>query len=75
MTADYKKTIPYVPQKIVFENVAGETFGIFTKNGIELENGSIVPPEKIDFFITYISRNGKKVRYEDLNNDTHNKNN
>lgn len=31
--------------------------------------------QKIDFFITYISRNGKKVRYEDLNNDTHNKNN
>lgn len=75
MTSDYKKTIFYVPQKIIFENVAVEIYGIFTADGIELENGSIVPPEKIDFFITYISRNGKKVRYEDLNNDTHNKNN
>lgn len=66
MTADYIKAIPHVPQKIVFENVAGETYGIFTKDGIELENGSIVPPEKIDFFIAYISRNGKEIRFESV---------
>ena len=58
--------IPHVPQKIVFENIAGETYGIFTKDGIELENGSIVPPEKIDFFIDYVSRNGKKIRFESV---------
>lgn len=66
MTADYIKAIPHVPQKIVFENVAGETYGIFTKNGIELENGSIVPPEKIDFFIDYVRRNGKEIRFESV---------
>ena len=59
-----KNTVPYKQQKIIFNNVAGETYGIFTKDGIELENGSIVPPEKIDFFIDYVSRNGKKIRFE-----------
>ena len=66
MTADYIKAIPHVPQKIVFENIAGETYGIFTKDGIELENGSIVLPEKIDFFIDYVRRNGKKIRFESV---------
>ena len=66
MTADYIKAIPHVPQKIVFENIAGETYGIFTKDGIELENGSIVPPEKISFFIDYISKNGNKIRFEEV---------
>lgn len=64
MAAEHIKAIPYIPKKIIFENVAGETYGIFTKNGIELENGSIVPPEKIYFFIDYVSRNGKKIRFE-----------
>lgn len=64
MTVDYIKAIPRVPQKIIFRNIAGETYGIYTKNGIELENGSIVPPEKINFFIDYVSRNGKEIRFE-----------
>ena len=64
MTAEHIKAIPHVPQKIIFNNVAGETYGIFTKDGIELENGSIVPPEKISFFIDYVSRNGKEIRFE-----------
>ena len=36
MTAEHIKLIPHTPKKIIFNNVAGETYGIFTKNGIDL---------------------------------------
>lgn len=50
--------------KIYFKNVCGETYGTKTKEGVLLKNGDLVPNEKIDFFINYVSRNGKKVRFE-----------
>ena len=53
-----------IGHKIYFQNAAGETYGIRTKKGIELKNGDIVPVECIEKFINYISRNGKKVRFE-----------
>jgi hypothetical protein len=53
-----------INDKIYFQNAAGETYGIRTKKGIELKNGDIIPPECIEKFINYVSRNGKKVRFE-----------
>ena len=53
-----------IGNKIFFQNAAGETYGIRTKKGIELKNGDIVPVECVKNFINYVSRNGKKVRFE-----------
>lgn len=48
--------------KIYFQNVCGETYGIKTKDGILLKNGDLVPNEKIEFFINYISRKNRQCK-------------
>lgn len=53
-----------IGQKIYFQNVSGETYGIRIKQGIQLKNSEIIPVECIEKFINYVSRNGKKVRVE-----------
>ena len=53
-----------IGDKIYFQNAAGETYGIRTRQGIELKNGDIVPVECIEKFINYVGRNGKEVRFE-----------
>lgn len=57
-----------INDKIYFQNVAGETYGIRTEQGIELKNGDIIPPECIEKFINYVSRNGKKIKVQALSN-------
>lgn len=51
-----------IGQKIYFKNVCGETYGTKIKDGILLKNGDLVPNEKIEFFINYISRKDKQCK-------------